>query len=402
MQKLPGWHKLWLGRTRELAELEAGLDDLAVGRGSLFLLTGEPGIGKTRLADECARRAAARGAPVHWGRAWEAGGAPAFWPLLQALRPIAPELAVLDRLVAPSPTPVDRFALFEQIARAVHAAVPPPRLIVLDDLHAADASSLELLHFIVRELRTRPLMIVGTYRDAEARLADELRPLLARISREGCLLPLARLDRREVEEFVAHATGSAPSREQADELYAQTEGNPLFLRELLQLSTTTARQSEGIHEVLRARLSLIPRDSSRVLEAAAVLGREFAAAQLAAVAGITEIEGRVAVEPAAHAGLVEAFDDPPRWRFTHVLLRQALYDAIEVGRRASLHARAARWLHETAATPALAELAHHVDAIRCNDVGRHREARSRERRAQRVRVADAARHRDRVTCECHQ
>src|SRR6188472_1195791 len=79
---------IWLGRERELAELEAGLDELNTGRGSLFLITGEPGIGKTRLSDEVGRSAGARGIPVHWGRVWEVGGAPSYWPLTQVLRSI--------------------------------------------------------------------------------------------------------------------------------------------------------------------------------------------------------------------------------------------------------------------------------------------------------------------------
>jgi predicted ATPase len=77
---------IWLGRDREFADLAAGLDDLLAGRGGLFLVTGEPGIGKTRLSDEFARAAANRGVAVHWGRAWEAGGAPSYWPFVQVLR----------------------------------------------------------------------------------------------------------------------------------------------------------------------------------------------------------------------------------------------------------------------------------------------------------------------------
>ena len=86
--KSPSGHRIWLGRQREVGELEAGLDDLRAGRGSLFLITGEPGIGKTRLADEIGRAAAARGLAVHWGRAWEVGGAPSYWPFIQVLRSI--------------------------------------------------------------------------------------------------------------------------------------------------------------------------------------------------------------------------------------------------------------------------------------------------------------------------
>jgi tetratricopeptide (TPR) repeat protein len=343
-------HRIWLGRAREISELEAALDALDRGRGSLFLVTGEPGIGKTRLADELGRVAAGRGASVHWGRAWEAGGAPSYWPFIQLLRAISPEGAAL--LASPAQSATERFQRFEAVDGFLRAA--GPRVIVLDDLHAADPSSLQLLQFLVRDLRARQLMVVGTYRDAEARLQPEVRSLLAQISREACVMPLARLARGEVAQFVAQATGSDPDDARVDELLAQTEGNPLFLRELLQLHGTQA-PAEGIREVVRARLSLLSRESRALLEAAAVLGREFAAAPLSSVAAVSEVEARALVEPAAHAGIVEPLGDPPRWRFTHVLLRQGLYEDLPVERRAALHRAAFGALN---ASPA--ELAHHA------------------------------------------
>src|SRR5947209_2009300 len=104
---------IWLGRTRELGELETGLADVATGRGGLYLVAGEPGIGKTRLCDELARSAAARGIEVHWGRAWEAGGAPSYWPFTQILRSVARARGI----TAPSLDQfADRFELFDAVA----------------------------------------------------------------------------------------------------------------------------------------------------------------------------------------------------------------------------------------------------------------------------------------------
>ena len=360
MQKIPSPHRIWLGRSRELGELEAGLDELDAGRGSLFLVAGEPGIGKTRLAEEVGRAASARGVSVHWGRAWEAGGAPSYWPFIQALRTMSSETAVLDALVTPSPTPVERFQMFETIDAFLRSAARTPRLLVLDDLHAADLSSLQLLHFIVRDLRSRPLMVIATYRDGEVRLSPELAPLIARIAREGCVLSLRPLDRDDVAEFVARATGRAPTGDRVDELVRKTEGNPLFLRELLQLHGAEAWRSETIREVVRARLALLPRESRALLEAAAVLGREFAAAPLAAVAGMAEPEARALIEPAANAGIVEGLENPPRWRFTHVLLREGLYGAAPARRRAALHLAAATELKKRLGGLSPTELAHHL------------------------------------------
>src|SRR5690349_11521450 len=113
MGKITSAKRIWLGRSSEMSELEAGIADLDTGRGSLFLLTGEPGIGKTRLADEAGRAAAARGVTVHWGRAWEAGGAPSYWPFIQALRTMPGDGGAL--LTARADTPPERFHLFESI-----------------------------------------------------------------------------------------------------------------------------------------------------------------------------------------------------------------------------------------------------------------------------------------------
>jgi hypothetical protein len=343
-----------------MGEIEAGIDELVAGRGSLFLVTGEPGIGKTRFADEAGRRAQARGVSIHWGRAWEAGGAPSYWLLVQALRTIARDAPALASLVTPSGTPVERFQLFEAVDGLLRAAGDVPRLVLLDDLHAADPSSLELLHFIVRDLRSRSLMVIATYREAEARLLPEVRPLLARISREASILPLSPLDRSDVAEFVAQSTGREASPERVEAIFLETEGNPLFIRELLQLQGSRTSCAEGIREVVRSRLSLIDRESRAALEAAAVLGREFAVGPLCSVAGISEPEARGLIEPAAHAKIVEALEEPPRWRFTHVLLRQGLYDDLPAERRAALHARAAAHLGQQAGRPAPAEIAHHL------------------------------------------
>jgi tetratricopeptide (TPR) repeat protein len=341
-------HRIWLGRSHEIAELEGGLDGLPSGSGSLYLLTGEPGIGKSRLADEIGRIAAARGIPVHWGRAWEAGGAPAYWPWIQVTRAIARDV---EPFAGPTP---ERFQLFDAVAALLRARAP--RVLVLDDLHAADPSSLELMHFLVRDLREVPLMIIGTYRDAEARLSADHASLLARIGREGTVLPLRRLGRDDVAAFVALATGRDADPERIDTIYAQTEGNPLFLRELLRLHGPSARVTDGIREVVRARLALLDRDTRALLEAAAVLGREFEAGPLAAVAGVSDVDVRTLVEPAANAEIVEPLDHPPRWRFTHVLLRQGLYDDIADARRRTLHAAAAG-----VRSAGLAEIAHHLE-----------------------------------------
>ncbi|MFN8640515.1 MAG: ATP-binding protein [Candidatus Binatia bacterium] len=189
---LPPW-QLFVGRARELRELAGVADELLRGRGRLALITGEPGIGKTRLAEEIARRGAAAGARVIWGQCWEAGGAPAYWPWSQALRRLAEAAgddawrawrAGLGDALAPlaldAPLPdapradaeSARFAAFDAVSRLLHrAAASRPLLVVLEDLHAADLPSLLLLELVVGEMTDAPLVVLATYRpdDAERR-----------------------------------------------------------------------------------------------------------------------------------------------------------------------------------------------------------------------------------------
>jgi hypothetical protein len=185
-----------VGRDREVAELIAGLEDAAGGRGRLFLIAGEPGIGKTWLAEQLTSHAIQRGARVLWGRCWEGGGAPPFWPWTQMIRTLAEDRdeealaaylgagaahvaqlvpGLAERLgttaipeVSSLTSDATRFYLFEAIAGLFErAASAEPLLLVLDDLHAADDPSM-LLQFLARDLRASRLLVVGTYRDVEA------------------------------------------------------------------------------------------------------------------------------------------------------------------------------------------------------------------------------------------
>ena len=165
----------FVGRSREVVELSSSLDDAIAGRGRLFLISGEPGIGKTWLADEVARHAAERGMRVAWGRSWEGGGAPAYWPWVQVLRSLVvhpegprarqplvtpeigqliPELSSETNRSTQSDPDQARFRLFDSVATMLKdVARSQPLVLIFDDLHEADQASLEMLKFVTRGLR---------------------------------------------------------------------------------------------------------------------------------------------------------------------------------------------------------------------------------------------------------
>ena len=202
---------VFVGRQREMAELTAALDDALSGRGRLVMLMGEPGIGKTRTAQELASHAQQRGAQVLWGRCAEEQGAPPYWPWVQAIRAyvqrtdpetlrsemglgasdiaqIVPDIrGKLPELEAPPELEPEqaRFRLFDSVCSFLKNATHSQTLVLLlDDLHWADNPSLLLLQFLAREMGGSPLLVVGCYRDVELSRQHPLSDTLAQLSRE--------------------------------------------------------------------------------------------------------------------------------------------------------------------------------------------------------------------------
>src|SRR5438094_150451 len=228
---------VFVGRQRELAELRAGLEDAVGGRGRFFLVVGEAGIGKTRLAEELAREAAERGGVALWGRCWEGEGAPPYWPWVQVIRallqgvpaeelrpavgagapylvPLVPELGERFRdLPALSTSPRSehaRFYLFDAVATLLRSAAQrTPLVLVLDDLQWADAPSLLLLQFLAHELRDVRILLLGTYREVEVRQAPAVAEILGALGRDGHHVQLRGLD----PEALLETLGPALARE---------------------------------------------------------------------------------------------------------------------------------------------------------------------------------------------
>ena len=221
------------GRGELLARARLSVERARAGAGRLLLFTGEPGIGKSRLAEQVAREAADGGATVAFGRCWEAGGAPAYWPWIEVFRSLQMNedpFAGADSDLAVA-APEARFAAFDRAVQKLRAlSAQTPLTLVLDDLHAADPPSLLLLLLLARELPRSAILVLGAYRDTELQFRPEIAGLLAKIAREAEVLPLPRLASEDVAIWLQDAE---LGRDQSAELGRLTEGHPLFVGELL-------------------------------------------------------------------------------------------------------------------------------------------------------------------------
>ncbi|HKU38305.1 MAG TPA: AAA family ATPase, partial [Polyangiales bacterium] len=394
----------FVGREAELSELRHGLERSLRGRGTLYLVYGEPGIGKTRLCDELSASAAEHGIPTFWGRCWEAFDAPAYWPWLDVLsalcreldpetlhatlgeaRPVLatviPELRRAGEPPATEPAQQARIQLYRAV-RALLRRVARGRglLLVLEDLHAADESSLLLLEFVARELRNIRAFVLVTFRDVEARLSARVGEAIGRLTREGTSMSLRRLSQSEAEQLL-RARAAEMAEDDIVTLYRRTQGNPLFLQELAALcaSQRSASQSGGklpqsVREVLRERLARPSAEVRATLETAALGGDVFDPALIAAALSLplAEVQQRLALAESAGVIVARAAGG---FSFFHALVREVLTQDLEADRRRELHAALARAIARRGELdlPWL-ELAHHWleagtatlrEAVRC-------------------------------------
>jgi eukaryotic-like serine/threonine-protein kinase len=398
----------FVGRRRELAELLEALEGGADSQRHLFQISGEPGIGKTRLVDEVAAGARDRGVRVVWGRCWEGEGAPAYWPWIQVLRAslsevepeqrrallesevtphiahdvaqIVPELrpALLEGPRPSATTQLDpeqaRFRLFDSVTNLLkNFARSKAMLIVLDDLHDGDQASLMMLRFVARELAGASILLVGTYRDVEVRRSRPLGKLIGEISREARSIPLAGLSEAEVANFVESLAGQRFDDKLVARLYAATNGNPLFIDGIVRVLIAQGgalhegdldapfRIPGGVREAIHLRLDRLSPQTNAILSVGAAIGNEFEVRRCQLVAGTPADQLHPLLDEAAGTDVVTRLGYG-RYRFSHALIREALYGDIDTNTRIALHGKigaVTEELYRDDLEPHLAELAHH-------------------------------------------
>lgn len=380
-----------MGRRHELSLLSALLERAERGDGSMAQLSGEPGIGKTRLLEEVQGAALRRGFATAWGRAWELGGAPPYWPWIEALRTLiarpngpsedhAPLLRLLPELDPSahvvsadraSTTPADAFQLSDALAGYLRlTCARQPVLLIFDDLHASDLSTLQLLEFVQRQTRDCRLLLLSSHRDVEARRSAAVDEYLGRLGRDAEHLALKRLGRSDVGALVSERIGH-DDPETVRAVHEATDGNPLFVHELVRLvadrmSARSGALPASVRTVIRERLGLLAPATVALLQAAAVAGREFSLPLAADVAGVTPRAFEESAQEATDAGLLEE-TGPGRYRFSHAVVAEALGGELSDTLRWKLHLRAAEVLEAMEPTTGgkhpggtrLSEIAHH-------------------------------------------
>ncbi|MCH8282795.1 MAG: AAA family ATPase, partial [Chloroflexi bacterium] len=399
---------VFVGRQQEMGDLKAALENALSGRGRLVMLVGEPGIGKSRTAQELATYAGLRQAQVLWGRCYEGEGAPPYWPWVQAIRSYVREVDpeqlrsemgagaadigqvvsdVRDRLpglqAPPQLEPEQaRFRLFDSITAFLKSVSRrKPLVLVLDDLHWADQPSLMLLEFVAKELSNARLMIIGTYRDMELSRQHPLSRSLGELTRERLFqrVVLKGLDREDVGRFIELASGVTPPTGLVEAVHRQTEGNPLFVTEIVRLlvqegeltqemvgqrDSWSVRIPEGVREVIGRRLDRLSERCNETLTIASVVGREFTSEQLSPLMEDISADRMLEVlEEALSARVIEELPHTVgRYQFTHALIQETLAGELSTTRKVRLHARIAEGLEAFYGADSeahAAELVHH-------------------------------------------
>jgi tetratricopeptide (TPR) repeat protein len=408
----PLYQKIFVGREHELKQLQSAYDGAVSGQGALTMVVGEPGIGKTALCEQMSTYVTLRGGRTLVGHCYEEGSlslpylafveALRSYVLSREVRDLREELGtgaadvarivseIRERLKVKPRPPGDpeeaRYRLMQAVTGFLsNAATVQPLVVVLEDLHDADKGTLDMLMHVSRHLAGTRILMVGTYRDVEVDRSHPLSAVLAelrRVSTYGRVL-LRGLNADEVRRMLEGIIRQEVPWGLAEAVHRQTEGNPLFVQEVVRYlaeeGLVTRKEGrwrptrdtplemsipEGLRDVIGKRLSLLSPDCNRLLSVAAVIGREFPLDTLKAVANIKENEFVNALKEAVQLSVLEERSQvgTVRYRFTHAFFRQTLYEELIAPQRLQLHQQVARSLetqYEKRLKEHAAELAEH-------------------------------------------
>lgn len=402
----------FVGRETELAQLDRGLENALRGRGSVVLIGGEPGVGKTRLAEELALRAKRKDMLTFTGHCYEMEGTLPYSPFVEILEStaesiapdlfreamgdsapelarFAPEIKKMFPDIPPAadmPAEEDRRYTFNSIGRYMRrSSGMNPVMLILDDLHWGDEATLLLFEHLALNLHDVPVLIVGTYRDVELAVSRPLSRTLESLVRQRAAqrLSLKRLTQQDVEAMLHRLSGSQPPDNVVAAIYAETEGNAFFVEEVFRhlleegklldqsgawLSGLTLDEldvPEGVRLVIGRRLERLSDDTRKVLTVGAVMGRVFEFDLLGRIDDLTATDPLDAVDQAEAAHLIVPLRHgrEARYSFVHELVRQTLLTDLSLPRRQRLHlqiADALEQLHRADVERYVPDLAHHL------------------------------------------
>jgi len=396
-QESPLYRRVFVGREPEQKQLQAAFDGAMSGQGALMMVVGEPGIGKTALCEQISTYVTLRGGKYLVGHCYEEGSlslpylafveAMRSYVLTRETRDLRKELgtgaADVARIVSeireklkvelkPSESPEEeRYRLMQAVTSFLtNAAKVQPLLIILEDLHDSDKGTLDMLTHVSRNLSGARLLIVGTYRDVEVDRTHPLSAALAELRRVATFdrVLLRGLNADEVRRMLESITRQEVPWGLAEAIHRQTEGNPLFVQEVVRYLVEEGLLSreggqwratrdtplemsipEGLRDVVGRRLSGLNAKCNRILSIASVIGREFRLAVLQKVADVSDDELFTALEEAKGSAVVEersAVGAAVTYRFSHAFFRQTLYEEIIAPRRIRLHQQVGQALEE--------------------------------------------------------